>query len=361
MSSASVTVNPFSTPEILSEDDVSPVQQSKLAGNTQNQLPSQVDDDLIRNSGQKYASFDRYAQRDGSARSDDWSSVQASLHNQQAIDTIVGLEEVTPIGWSRAVRFPDLRAEYSLNTWLARYSLLELRKMLRASRPDKPLQQCLPPLGAPILQTTNMTLPLATHSSTERYIFKHLVISVESFLASLSLLEDLWNFTESCPSIPALYYDVILRRDQYRDSHELDIARIIMEHIDAHHASISHEVNIEIGASYIVDPLPATSDNRCRCPLQHLDMSNILRNHPYALVSEAYTRLTEVEGFNASSGLIDPLIAAKYFHSFEYRIAQIVHRSNHFNTNENVTQHDSRSFIPLRARQIRHSRNWSKL
>jgi hypothetical protein len=288
--------------------------------------------------------------RETEAPEDDWSLAQ------QAIDTREGLEEATPIGPSRAVRFPDLRAEYSLNTWLARYSLLELRKMLRASRPDLPLSQCLPPLGAPILQTTNM---IVTHSSTEGSIFNHLLISVESFLASLSLLEGLWNFTENCPSIPALYCDAILRRDQYRDSHELDIARIIMEHIDAHHASISHEVNIEIGAGYMVDPLPATSDNRCRCPLQRLDMSNIPRNHPYALVSEAYTRLAEVEGFNASSGLIDPLTAAKYFHSFEYRIAQIVHRSNHFNTNEIVTQHDSRPFIPLRAR--RHSGNWSKL
>jgi len=233
--------------------------------------------------------------------------------------------------------------------------------MLRASRPDEPLPQCLPPLGAPILQSKNMTLPLVMHSSTEGSIFKHLLISVESFLASVSLLEDLWNFTENCPSIPALYCDAILRRDQYRDSHELNIARIIMDHIDAHHASISHEVNIEIGASYIVDPLPATSDNRCRCPLQRLDMSNIPRNHPYALVGEAYTRLTEVEGFNASSGLIDPLTAAKYFHSFEYQVAQIVRRLNHFNTNKTVTQHDSRPFIPLRARHIRHSRNWSKL
>jgi hypothetical protein len=297
----------------------------------------------------------------GSARSGDWALVQASPHTHQAIDTKESLKEVTPIGLSRAVPFPDLRAEYSLNTWLARHSLLELRKMLQASRSDEPLQQCLPPLGAPILQTTNMTLPLVTHSSTERSIFKHLLISVESFLASLSLLEDLWNFTENCPSIPALYCDAILRRDQYRDSHEVDIARIIMEHIDTHHASISHEINIEIGASYTFDPLPATSDNRCRCPLQRLDMSNIPRNHPYALVSEAYTRLTEVEGFNASSGLFDPLTAAKYFHSFEYRITQIVHHSNHFNTNEIMTQHDSRSFIPLRARQIRHSRNWSKL
>lgn len=268
---------------------------------------------------------------------------------------------VTPIEWSPAVCFPDLRAEYSLNTCLARSSLLKLRKTRRASKPHEPLLQCLPPLGAPILQTTDATLPLVTHSSTEAYIFKHLLISVESFLASLSLLEELWNFPKNCPSIPALYCDAILKRDQYRDNHELDIARVIMKHIDAHHASISDEVNIEIGASYMADFLPATSDNRCRCPLQRLDLRNLARSHPYALVTEAYTRLIEVGEFNASNGLIDPLTAAKYFHAFECRIAQIVHCSNHFNTREIVTQCDSRSFIPLRAPQIRHSLNWSKL
>lgn len=259
------------------------------------------------------------------------------------------------------MRFPSLRAEHSLSTWFTRNSFLELRSMLRASMPNESALLCLPPLGAPILQNTKMTFPIITHSPAEGDICKHLLISVESFLASLSLLEDLWNFTENCPSIPALYCDAILRQDQYRDSHELEIARAIMEHIDTHHASISHEVNIEIGASYIVDPLPEITDNGCRCPLQRLDMSNIPRNHPYALVSEAYNRLTEVEGFTASSGLIDPLTAAKYFHSFEYRIAQIVHCSNRFNTNEIIDQHDSPSFIPPRARQIRHSRNWSKL
>lgn len=278
--------------------------------------------------------------------------------NQATINVIRIPEEVAR---TQAIRFSDLRAEYSLSTWLARSSFLELRKILRASKPGEPLPLCLPPLRPPILQTTNVTRPLVTHLSTEGYIFRHLLISVESFLASLSLLEDLWNSTKNCPSIPALYCDAILRRDQYRDSKELNIARAIMEHIDAHHASISHKVNIEIGDSYIVDPLPETSDNGCRCPLQRLDMSNIPRNHPYALVSETYTRLTEVEGFTALSGVIDPLTAAKYFHSFEYRIAQIVHCLNHFNTNEIVAQHDSRSSISPRARRIQHSRNWSKL
>ncbi len=95
--------------------------------------------------------------------------------------------------------------------------------MVRALKPNEPLLLCLPPLGAPILQTA---LRFGTHPSAEVQIFKYLLISVESFLASL------WNFTKNCPSIPALYCDAILRRDQYRDKHELDIARIIMEHID---------------------------------------------------------------------------------------------------------------------------------
>jgi hypothetical protein len=77
-----------------------------------------------------------------------------------------------------------------------------------------------------------------------------------------------------------------------------------MEHIDTHHTTLSDEVNIKIGASYIINHLPDTSGNECQCPLQRLDMSNIPRNHSHALVSTAYTRLTEVEGFIASSGLI---------------------------------------------------------
>ena len=265
---------------------------------------------------------------------------------------------------NQAVRFPDLRAEYSLTTPLARNSLLELRKMFRASKPDEPMPLCLPLLEPPILQTVNTRLSPVTHSSTERYIFGHLLISVESFLVSLSLLEGLWNFTENCPSIPALFCDAILRRDPYRDSHELDIARGIMEHIDTHHASISHEVNVELGSSHIVDPLPEISDNRCRCPLQYLNMPNVPKNSLDALVSEAYIRLTEVERFIASHRLIDPFTAAKYFHTFEHRIVQIVHHSKSFNTNGILTQHGPCSFIPPRARQIRPSRIngiWPKL
>lgn len=70
-------------------------------------------------------------------------------------------------------------------------------------------------------------------------------------------------------------------------------------------------------------------------------MFNIPRHYPYALVGEAYTSLTKMERFTASYGFIGPLTAARYFHSFEYRVAQIIRRSNRFNTNEIVVQPDT--------------------
>ena len=170
----------------MSEDDISLVQQPTLTGNARN---PRMDRYLIRNSGQQNMSFDFHTDPSlqastRSVRSDDQRLLQASSHTQQAIDTGEGLKKVTLVGRSQAVHFPDLRAEY-LNTWLARHSLLELQKMHRASKPGEPLPQCLPPLGSPILHTTDMTLPLVTHSLTEEYISKHLLISVESFLASI--------------------------------------------------------------------------------------------------------------------------------------------------------------------------------
>jgi len=77
-------------------------------------------------------------------------------------------------------------------------------------------------------------------------MFAHLLISVESFLAALSLLRNLSDFAEQFPSIPALFCDTILRRDPYRNIHEISMARAIMEHINMHHASISYKVNIEL-------------------------------------------------------------------------------------------------------------------
>ena len=179
-----------------------------------------------------HSGFDR---RDGSAKPKDMELVQA--YTQQA----VAIKE------SQAVRF--LQAEYSLTTPLVRNSLLELRKAFRASQPYKPMPLCLPPLKAPILRTAKICLPSVTYSPTERFIFGHLLISIESFLASLSFLESLWDFAKNSPSIPALFCDAILQQDPYRDSHEIGIARGIMEHIDTHYASISREVNIELGST----------------------------------------------------------------------------------------------------------------
>lgn len=61
--------------------------------------------------------------------------------------------------------------------------------------------------------------------------------------------------------------DAILRPDLCRDRHELEVARLIMEQIDTHQASLWSEVIVKLGSSYIVDLLPETSNNRCRCPL----------------------------------------------------------------------------------------------
>lgn len=41
---------------------------------------------------------------------------------------------------------------------------------------------------------------------------------------------------------------------------------ILMNDTNIHRASIPYKVNIEIGASYIVDPLLAIDDNRCQFP-----------------------------------------------------------------------------------------------
>lgn len=179
--------------------------------------------------------------------------------------------------------FHLLQAEYSLPAPLFKNSFLELRKAFRASQPYEPMPLCLPPLETPVLETLDISGQSGTSTLTDSLISGHLFMSVESFLASLSLLESLWGFAENCPSIPALYCETILQRDPYRDSHEVSVARAIMEHIDTHHATISREVNIELGSTYTSDPLPEVSDNRCRCPLQRLHIFNIPRNRPDAI------------------------------------------------------------------------------
>jgi hypothetical protein len=291
-----------------------------------------------------------FGRRDGNAETKDAAFVP--ICTQQAATT----------GESHLVRV--LQAEYSLAAPFIKNSLVELQKAFRASQPYEPRPLCLLPLEAPILQTVTIGVQSIRQSLTEKTIFAHLLISVESFLASLTLLESSWDFAENCPSIPALFCDTILRRDPYRDSHEVNIARVILEHIDTHHASISREVNIELGSTYIVDPLPQVSENQCRCPLQRLDMFTIAKNGSQILVEEAYTRLTEVEEFIASHGLIDSLTAAKYFHSFEHRIVQLVRYSKSWNENVFPTQHGRSYFIPPRVRRMQPSptnATWSKL
>jgi hypothetical protein len=93
-------------------------------------------------------------------------------------------------------------------------------------------------------------------------------------------------------------------------------------------------------------------------------MFTIAKNGSQILVEEAYTRLTEVEEFIASHGLIDPLTAAKYFHSFEHRIVQLVRYSKSWNENVFPTQHGRSYFIPPRVRRMQPSptnATWSKL
>jgi hypothetical protein len=234
------------------------------------------------------------------------------------------------------VRF--LLAEHTLSAPLATNSLLELRKAFRASYANTPAPTCHPPLDACILQSWNSTVRSSSSSQNAAAILAHILISVESFLASLSLLDDLQDRAESCPSVPALFCDTILRQDPYRDHNDISLARHIMEHIDAHHESISYEVNLELGSTHIRDRLPALSDNQCRCPLQRLEMLSIY-NRSGALAEAAYLRLTEVEDFNAFKGLSNPLLAAKYFHSFELRIKQLVLLSNSFNVGAHLAQY----------------------
>ncbi|KAF1959007.1 hypothetical protein CC80DRAFT_546323 [Byssothecium circinans] len=281
-------------------------------------------------------------------------SFHPNVHRSTGLAEDINAVVVREYTWQAVptgVRF--LLAEHTLSSPLAMDSLLGLRKAFRASQTNIPISICLPPLDASILKMKDMILLSTPHLQGATSIFAHTLISVESFLASLSLLEGLYDGIERYPSIPALFCDAILRWDPYRDSHDIDIARLIMEHIDTHHAIISREVNIELGSTYIRDHLPELSDNRCRCPLQHLDMLNIPRNRPDALAETAYMRLTEVEKFIASQGLVDPLTAAKYFHSFELRMMQPVHPSKSSNTNEVLAQHGHFHFTPPRARRLR--------
>ncbi|PSN58537.1 hypothetical protein BS50DRAFT_641700 [Corynespora cassiicola Philippines] len=195
-------------------------------------------------------------------------------------------------------------------------------------------------------------LPSAPHLPTDTYLIAHTLISVESFLASISLLGDLSERDSRYPSIPAIFCGAILRQDSYRDKHDMSISRLIMEHIDTHHQIISREVNIEIGSTYINDPLPELRDEHCRCPLQRLSVLNLPRNRPDALAETASMHLAEIESFNAAQGLVDPLIAAKYFHSFEFYLSQLVKLSKSTLTGEMMTQHGHTHYVLLRTSRL---------
>jgi hypothetical protein len=139
-------------------------------------------------------------------------------------------------------------------------SLNGLRKAFCTSQ-TIPVPTCLPLLDVLILKMKALNSLLALYLQEARALFAHTLISVESFLASLSLLEGLYDCTNDCLSILALFCDIILRRDPYWDKYDIEIAGKIMEHIDTHYASISRGVNTELGCTYIRDPLLEISDN----------------------------------------------------------------------------------------------------
>lgn len=232
-----------------------------------------------------------------------------------------------------------LLAEHTLSTPITVDSLLELRKAFRTYQTNFPISTCAAPLDASILKMTTVSLLSASSLRTGQHLFAHTLISVESFLASLSLLGSLSDWTEQYPSVSALFCDAILRQDPYRDNLDISIARLIMEHIDRYHEIISRDINIEIGSTYIHDPLPGLSDEHCRCPLQLLEALHIPKNRPDALAETASMHLVEVEKFNAAQGLVDLLAAAKYFHSFELRMSQLAKASKDSPTS-GVPTHD---------------------
>lgn len=245
-----------------------------------------------------------------------------------------------------------LLAEHTLSTPVTMDSLLGLRTAFRTSQAKAHISMCVPPLDASVLKMKTRILPLAPHLQRDTHLVAHVLISMESFLASLSLLGGPDDWTRHCPSFPVLFCDTILRQDPYRDKHDIGIARLIMEHIDTYHETISHEVNIEIGSAYINNPLPELGEEPCRCPLQRLNVLNILRNHPDALAETAFMHFIEVEKFNAAQGLVDPLAAAKYFHSFELCISELVALPGGSPTNGAMAQRGYAQFALPRASRL---------
>jgi hypothetical protein len=184
----------------------------------------------------------------------------------------------------------------------------------------------------------------------------HLLIASECFFLSLPIIEYIGRSTERLPSIPGMFMDCLLRWDPFRDQHEMSVARLIAKHIDTHHATLSREIDESVGSHYMHQPLPTSSDDKCRCPVSYLDFSNVPSRQTDQIIGESQFRLELIERLTSQLGIIAPLTAAKYFHSFEYRISQLCRRSVRFQTNELCVTHDPRPFIHTRSGQIRPTR-----
>ena len=136
----------------------------------------------------------------------DWRDENAETKGAASVS--IGTQQAAATRESHTVHV--LQAEYSLTSPFLKDSLVELQKAFRASQPYEPRPLCLLPLEAPIMQTADISIQPVGRWLTEKAIFAHLLISVESFLAALSFLESSWDVTENCPSISALFCDTIL-------------------------------------------------------------------------------------------------------------------------------------------------------
>jgi hypothetical protein len=236
---------------------------------------------------------------------------------------------------------------------------------LLSSRVTDALYQPLLPLSEPVI-TEHLTLIKngTVFTYTREDVLNHILISVESFLTLLPLLDKLPQRKALRLSLPSMFIDCLLRWDPFRSQDEQNISRLLMHHLDMHHATLSREVNSELGSHYCDEPLPNTSDNICKCPFAYLDFRNVPKEQPNAVIAESQARLQLVEAFTTSHSLIAPLTAAKYFHSFEYRLSQLLRRAIRFNTDEIVIDHNPTPFVLLRNGNMRSSRIpniWSKL
>ena len=189
-----------------------------------------------------------------------------------------------------------------------------MRRALREST-VRSFQPYLPPLETPILRAEPGSSVL-TGIPTKRWLTSHLLISIENFLLSLPLLGTSRILVDSCPSISALYCDTLLRHDPYRAEGGHEASRLIMRHIDLHHNGLSHQLNLELGSTYIINPLPNARDNRCRCPLKWLESFYCPQRDPDVLADELHRCLAEVELFTTSLGVFDQTAASEYLYAW---------------------------------------------